>query len=87
MENECKSIIYTLDLIGPSPELLIYKKRRYNSFLSSFLSIFILSISIFYAIYSFILFLKFDNPSISYSKDNDFNTDRSILIKDIFLIF
>ena len=79
MNQRIKSFLYSLDLIGPSPQLYVYNKTRYNSILSSIISILILSLSIFYAICSIILFLRFDNPSISFSKDNDLNTNRSIL--------
>ena len=87
MNQRIKSFLYSFDLIGPSPQLYVYNKKRYNSILSSIISILILSLSIFYAICSIILFLRFDNPSISFSKDNDLNTNRSILLKDVFLIF
>ena len=87
MNYQLKSFLYAFDLIGPSPQLYIYNKARYNSILSSLISIIILSISISYGIYSVILFLRYDNPSISFSKDNDLNTDRIILLKDLFLIF
>ena len=87
MKQKCTSFLNTFDLIGITPQLFIYNKRRYNSFLSSFLSILIISFSLIYAIYSFVLFFNFDNPTISYSKNNDQFTNRTILIKDIFLIF
>ncbi len=86
MNQQLKSFLYLFDLIGTSPQLYIYSKIRYNTILSSIISILILSLSIIYAIYSVILFLRYDNPSISFSKDNDLNTNRSILLKDNFLI-
>ena len=86
MNRKCKSFLYAFDLIGTTPQLFIYNKRRYNSILSSFLSILILLFSLIYGIYSFFLFFHFDDPTISYSKDNDQFTNRTILIKDMLLM-
>ena len=87
MNQKCKSLFYSFDLIGINPHLFIYNKRRYDSIFSSFLSILILSFSLIYAVYSLFLFFNFGNPNISYLKDNDQFTNRTILIKDLFLIF
>ena len=87
MFNKYKSFLYTLDLIGPSPQLLIFNDKRYKSIFSSLFSILIILFSIFFILYSFIEYSKFDNPFITYYKDNDEITNRTIQIKDTLLIF
>ena len=82
MLKSFKNIIYTLDLIGPTPQLLIFNKKRYQSIVSFFISIIIIIISLMFAINSIIEFLKYENPIISYSKANDEETRREIFIKD-----
>ena len=47
----------------------------------------IIIISIYFAIFSIIDYLKYDNPAIVYSKDNDGKTKFEFLIKDIILMF
>ena len=54
MPNKYKSFLYTLDLIGPSPQILIFNEKRYKSILSSLVSILIILLSILFALYSFI---------------------------------
>jgi len=85
----CKicNFLYFFDLIGPTPQLLIFNEKRYKSNFSSVISIFILLFSIIFVIYSLLEYLKYDNPNIVYSKGNDEKTNRSILIKDMFLMF
>ena len=87
MGGNYKSIIYKFDLIGPTPNLFIFNNARYKSIFTSILSIIILFISLAFGIYSFFIYLKFDNPSTTYSKNNDQTTKRSIFFKDLFLIF
>ena len=87
MFNKYKSFLYTLDLIGPSPQLLIFNDKRYKSIFSSLFSILIILFSIFFAIYSFIEYSKFDNPFITYYKDNDEITNRSFVLNDKLLMF
>ena len=43
--------------------------------------------SIFFALYSLIIFFKYDSPIISYSKGNDKKTKREFFLKDSFLMF
>ena len=87
MLKKCKSILYTLDLIGKGPQLFIFKDKTYKSLFSSFLSLIIILFSIIYIILSLFEYLKYESPIISYSKGNDENTKRAIFIKDTFLIF
>ena len=87
MFKRFKNIIYTLDLIGPTPQLLIFNNKRYQSIVSFFISIIIIIISLMFTIVSLIEFLKYENPIISYSKANDQETRRDILIKDTPFLF
>ena len=87
MYGNYKSILYQLDLIGTTPHLFIFNNNRYKSLFSSVLSIIILVLSLAFGIYSFLIYVKFGNPTTTYSKDNDQTTERSILFKDLFLIF
>jgi len=79
--------LYFFDLIGPTPQLLIFNEKRYKTNFSPVISIFILLFSIILVIYSILEYLKYDNPNVVYSKGNDEKTNRTILIKDIFLMF
>ena len=87
MFDKYKSFLYTLDLIGPSPQLLIFKNQRYKSMFSSLVSILIILFSIFFALYSFIEYSKFDSPFITYYRENDEVTNRSFLLNDKLLMF
>ena len=81
------SFLYTLDLIGISPQLFIFKNKRYKSIFSSILSLLIILASIGFIIYSLNEYLKFKTPSIAYSKDNDRKTKRGFLLKKYILAF
>ena len=87
MIEKLKLYIYSFDLIGISPQLLIFNEKRYKSKLSLIISIIIILFSIFFAIFSLNEYLKYNNPSIVYSKDNDEKTGRNILLKDFILMF
>jgi hypothetical protein len=87
MLNKAESLLYEFDLIGITPQLLIFKNKRYKTFFSSILSILIIFISIIFAIFSLNEFLKFESPIIVYSKDNDAKTKRALILKDTLLIF
>lgn len=82
MLKRLKNIIYTFDLIGPTPQLLIFNKKRFQSIPSFFISIIIIIISLIFAIISIIEYLKYENPIISFTKANDEETRREIFIKD-----
>ena len=82
-----ESILYKLDFVGISPQLLIFKNERYKSILSLFISIVIIFTSIIFAILSLIDNFKYQTPTVIYSKANDLETNRIINIKDSFLIF
>ena len=87
MNEKCYSFIYAFDLIGAIPQLLIFKNRRYKTLFSSIISIILTIISIIFALFSLNDYLKFENPIIVYSKDNDAKTKRNIFIKDTLLMF
>ena len=82
-----KNIFYSLDLIGISPQLFVFNNKRYKSKLSCILSIVIILSSLAFGIYSLYQYLKYDNPIIIYTKDNDEKTTRKILLKDLILMF
>ena len=81
------AFLYKFDLIGISPQLLIFNNNRYKSTFSLITSINILLFSIIFAIYSFVQYLKFDSPIIVYSKGNDEKTKRELFLKDTLFMF
>ena len=87
MSNNCYSFLYFFDLIWANPQLLIFNNRRYKTVLSSIASILIIIFSIIFAIISLKEYLKYENPIIVYSKDNDAKTNRILNIKDTVFIF
>ena len=87
MNKNFYSFIYAFDLIGASPQLLIFKNSRYKTLFSSIISIIIIILSIIFASFSLNDYLKFENPIIVYSKDNDVKTKRNINIKDTLFMF
>ena len=87
MPININSLLSIFDLIGKKPQLFIFNNKRNNSIVSSLISIIIIISSILFAIHSIFEYLKFKNPNIVYSKDNDENTKRSILKKDFVLMF
>jgi len=87
MIEKWKSLLYKLDLIGASPQLLIFKNKRYKSILSSLISILIIILSLIFAIFSISEYLKFDSPSIIYSRNNDEETERSVFLNETPLMF
>ena len=82
-----KSFLYTFDLIGEIPQLLVLNERRYKTIFSSIISIILIIFSIIFSFYSLIEYLKYENPIIAYSKSNDATTKRSIFINDTLLMF
>ena len=52
MANGCTSLLQKFDLIGVTPQLLIYNNKRYKSIFSIVISIIILLFSIAFGIYS-----------------------------------
>ena len=82
-----REFFFTFDIIGPTPNLLIYNEKRYKSFFSSIISIIIIILMILFSMYLLVQFFKFDTPIIVYSKASDNLVNRSINIKDTFLIF
>ena len=82
-----ESMIYKIDLVGASPQLLIFKNQRYKSILSLLISIVIIITSIIFTALTLIDYFKYQNPIVVYSKDNDQETNRKINLKDSFLLF
>ena len=87
MIESLKSFLYLFDLIGKSPQLLIFNNYRNISILSSLISLIIILISIAFSIYSILEYLKYINPNITYSRDNDEETNRNIYKRDFLLMF
>lgn len=87
MAKKFKDYLYALDLIGNPPQLRIFNEDNYKSISSSILSILLIAISIIFAILSLIDYLKYNNPIVVYSKDNNKETNRSILLNDTLIIF
>ena len=82
-----ESIIYKIDFVGISPQLLIFKNQRYKSILSLLISIILIMTTIIYTILTLYDYFKYQNPVVIYSKDNDQETNRKINLKDSFLLF
>ena len=87
MSNKYGSFIYTFDLLGLVPQLRIFNNSSYKSFFSIIISLIVLFLSILFSIYSIVIYARFENPIVTYSKDNDKFTDRRILLKDTLLMF
>ena len=87
MIENIKSIKHLFDLIGKSPQLLIFQSNRYKSILSSLFSLIIILISIAFSIYSLLEYLKYMNPNTTFLKDNDEETNRNIYKRDFLLMF
>ena len=85
--NKYDSFLYTFDLLGLVPQLRIFNNSSYKSFFSTIVSIIILFISILFSIYSIVIYARFENPVVTYSRDNDKFTERRILLKDTLLMF
>ena len=81
------SFLYKFDLIGASPQLLIFNNTRYKTVFSSITSIIIIIFSIVFSVASLIDYLKYENPIVVYYKDNDIQTKRELLIKDSLMMF
>ena len=79
--------LYQLDIIGPNPRLYIFKRERYKSLLSLFLSLLIILFSIIFILYSLIIYFRYDRPTVTYSKSNDKKELRQIYLKDTILLF
>ena len=87
MIDNCKSFIFKFDLIGVTPQLLIFNNKRYKSLLSSIISFIIIILSLSLSLFSLIQYLQFESPIIGYFKDNEEKTNRTFLIKDLLLLF
>jgi len=81
------SFLYKINLVGASPQLLIFKNQRYKSIISSLFSIIIILTTIIFSILTLYDYFKYQSPTVIYSKANDEETNRKINMKDSFLIF
>ena len=87
MVENIYSLIHFFNLIGKNPQLFIFSKYRNKSIITSLISIVIIFFSIGFAINSLLDYLEFKNPNITFSKDNDIETNRSFFKKDFLLMF
>lgn len=87
MSESLISFIHLFDLIGKSPQLLIFNNYRNKSILSSFISLIIIITSIAFSIYAILDYFKYKNPNITFSRDNDGETNRNIFKRDFLLMF
>ena len=86
MPKQFKDYLYFCDLLGNPPQLRIFNEDNYKSIFSSILSIALIIVSIIFAIFSLIDYLEYKNPVVVYSKDNDKETNRTILLNDTIII-
>ena len=87
MCNNLKTYLFKLDLLGITPQLRIFNNNTYKSIFSSLLSIIIFILTFAFSLYSLLDYCKFENPLVVYYKNNDEITNRTIIFKDILLIF
>ena len=87
MIRKCQNFLNSIDIIGVTPQLLIFNNKRYKSIFTSITSLLIIIFSIIFAIFSLIQYLKFKNPIIVYSKANDEKTQRRFNLNDTLLMF
>ena len=87
MLNKFISIIYNLDVIGPSPKLYIFNKERYQNIFSLIISFIIILIAFIFIIYSLVIYIKYERPNVVYSKSNDIEEKRRVYLKDMLLMF
>jgi len=81
-----RSILFSFDFLGISPQLEILNNKIYRSIFSSLLSLITIIFSVAFVIYSFIEFIN-QNPMIDYHKNNDFVTNKTIKINESFIMF
>ena len=81
-----KKFIKKFDFLGPSPSIKIFNEDNFKSFKSSIISIIGIMLIMAFSIYSLIDYLKFDNPTIVYWKDNTQSKNITINLSDILLM-
>ena len=87
MGNSAKLFFYYLDFSGIIPQFRILSNNSYKSIPSAIISIIIIISSITFSIYSFIDYMKFDNPSVFYLKRFDNISNKTLLLKDTLFMF
>ena len=86
MVNKIIDFLYNFDLLGPNPKLYIFNKERYQSIFSLVISLLIIILTISFILYSLIMYIENDRPTVVYSKSNDENEQRKIFLKDTLLM-
>ena len=86
MPKKIKDYLYFCDFLGNPPHLRIFNEDNYKSIFSSILSIALIVVSIIFAILSVVDYLEYKNPVVVYSKNNDKETNRTILLNDTLII-
>ena len=86
MPKKFKDYLYFCDLLGNPPQLRIFNEDSYKSIFSSILSIALIVVSVIFAILSLIDYLQYKNPVVVYSKNNDKETNRTILLNETLII-
>ena len=87
MNKNFKIFLYKFDFLGKTPQLRVFNNNSYKSTFTFFLSIILFLFSTTFIIYSLIEYFKYESPIVNYSKDNDKNTNRSLIIKETLLMF
>ena len=86
MNSKIKNCIINFDILGPTPSLKIFNEDKFKSFIISIITIIGLALIISFLIYSFIDYLKFNNPTIVYWKDNTQSRNLTLNLSDILLM-
>ena len=86
MGFKIKSVLLKCDFIGFIPQFRILNESRYKSIFSSILSFLIIIFSVIFISYSFIDFID-QHPEVEYYKNNDYETNKSLIISDSLLMF
>ena len=86
MNTKIKNCVIDFDLLGPTPSLKIFNEDKFKSFKSAIITIIGFALVISFLIYSIIEYLKFDNPTIVYWKDNTQSKNLTLNLSDILLM-
>ena len=86
MVFKIKTFLLKFDFIGFIPQFRILDESRYKSLFSTILSFLIILFSINFVLYSFIDFIN-QIPEVEYYKNNDYETNKTIVLSDSLLMF
>ena len=87
MNTQCLSYLYAFDLLSYTPQLRIFNQSTYKTTFSLFLTIIIILISVALSIFLLTDYLKYEDPVVIYTKENDRITNRTLKLKDSFFLF